>query len=344
MGDETFGGEAARRLLAGAALHADLAPEAALSGFFGWLMCALGQDVGFPVAEGGSQSLTTALVRRFEARGGRVVCDTAVRSILVRGKRAEAVRTSDGVEIRARRAVLADVSAPVLYRSLLSPDDLPARLLTKLERFQWDNATVKVDWNLDEPIPWSASAARRAGTVHVAASVDALTKASAELACGEAPRDPFLVMGQQSMTDPSRQPPGKETAWAYTHVPHRRRGGGPPAPFSADEVADRMQAIVEQHAPGFGELVRDRHVLSPGGFEAENPSLVGGALNAGTAQLHQQLVFRPVPGLGRPETPVRGLFLASASAHPGGGVHGAPGANAARAALAHARLRVSRAR
>jgi phytoene dehydrogenase-like protein len=180
--------------------------------------------------------------------------------------------------------------------------------------------------------------------VHVAESVDALTKASAELACGEAPRDPFLILGQQSMTDPTRQPAGKETAWAYTHVPHARRAGGPPAPFSSEEIADRMQAIVERHAPGFGELIRERHVLSPSGFEHENPSLVGGALNAGTAQLHQQLVFRPVPGLGRPETPVRALYLASASAHPGGGVHGAPGSNAARAALAHARLGALRSR
>jgi len=80
----------------------------------------------------------------------------------------------------------------------------------------------------------------------------------------------------------------------------------------------------------------------PAELERRDANLVGGALNGGTAQLHQQLVFRPIPGLGRPETPVRGLYLASASAHPGGGVHGACGANAARAALAHARARVLR--
>jgi phytoene dehydrogenase-like protein len=100
-------------------------------------------------------------------------------------------------------------------------------------------------------------------------------------------------------------------------------------------LVEHIEATIEQHAPGFRASVRGRHVFTPLEFQQDNPSLVGGALNAGTAQLHQQLVFRPVPGLGRAETPIRNLFLASASAHPGGGVHGAPGANAAKAALRH---------
>ena len=98
--------------------------------------------------------------------------------------------------------------------------------------------------------------------------------------------------------------------------------------------ADRMEDEIERWAPGFRSLIRRRHVATPVSLEADNPNLIGGATNGGTAQLHQQLIFRPVPGLGRPETPIKGLFLGSASAHPGGGVHGACGSNAARAALA----------
>ena len=105
-----------------------------------------------------------------------------------------------------------------------------------------------------------------------------------------------------------------------------------------EAVMARMEARLEAVAPGFSARILGRHVAGPREFEAADANLVGGALNGGTAQLHQQLVFRPFPGLGRTETPIRGLYLASASAHPGGGVHGAPGANAARAALAHARL------
>ena len=105
-----------------------------------------------------------------------------------------------------------------------------------------------------------------------------------------------------------------------------------------ERFADRMQHEIERLAPGFGASVRGRHVMGPGDLEARNANLVGGAIGAGTSQLYQQLVFRPVPGLGRPETPIRGLYLASASADPGGGVHGACGANAARVALMHDRL------
>jgi phytoene dehydrogenase-like protein len=106
-----------------------------------------------------------------------------------------------------------------------------------------------------------------------------------------------------------------------------------------ERFADRIQARIERLAPGFGSRVLARRVLGPRELEARDANLIGGALGGGTAQLHQQLVFRPVPGLGRAETGVAGLYLGSASAHPGGGVHGAPGANAARAALFHDRLR-----
>ena len=109
-----------------------------------------------------------------------------------------------------------------------------------------------------------------------------------------------------------------------------------------ERMADRIEAGIERVAPGFRGRVLARHLAGPRELEAADANLVGGALGGGTTQLHQQLVLRPIPGLGRSETPVRGLFLASASAHPGGGVHGACGANAARAALVHARLSLRR--
>ena len=339
FGEEKFGGEAARRLVAANALHADLGPEATLSGFFGWLLSMLGQDVGFPVPEGGASSITDALVRRLEARGGRVRCGARVSNVIVRGGRAVALRLAGGDEVDVGGPVLADVTAPMLYTQLLDPHDVPARVLARIAAFEWDDGTVKVDWNLDGPIPWTAPDARRAGTVHLGESVNALSRAATDLACGDVPAEPFLIVGQQSMTDPARQPPGKETAWAYTHVPHPGRANTTLDTAALDALVERIEQTVERHAPGFLGLVRGRHVLSPSGFEAENPSLVGGAINGGSSQLHQQLVFRPFAGLGRAETPIANLFLASASAHPGGAVHGAPGANAARAALVYNRRR-----
>ena len=123
----------------------------------------------------------------------------------------------------------------------------------------------------------------------------------------------------------------------------RRRGRRPRRAAGTrsrvEAFADRIEAEIEAYAPGFRSLVTGRHLLAPPALEAHNANLVGGALGGGTIAFSQQLVFRPVPGLGRAETPVRGLFLASASAHPGGGVHGACGANAARAAIAAYRIR-----
>jgi phytoene dehydrogenase-like protein len=337
--EEEFRGEGAARLLAGNALHADYSPESPAGAIYGFILCGLAQEVGYPVPEGGSGELSAALVRRLEARGGRVACGERVTQVVVRGGRACAVRTADR-EVAAGRAVLADVGAPQLYRALLSGVPLPTRLQAALERFQYDQGTVRVGWALSGPIPWLAEPLRRAGTVHIGDDVDALTAAMGEIARGLIPAHPFLVAGQYAAADPTRQPDGCETFWGYAHVPQKVKGDaggedimGEWAERDCERFADRMEREVEAVAPGFRDRILDRSIAGPRQLEAANANLVGGALNGGTAQLHQQLVFRPVPGLGRPETPVAGLFLASASAHPGGGVHGACGANAARAAL-----------
>jgi phytoene dehydrogenase-like protein len=342
---EHFRGAGAARLLAGNGLHADIAPESPGGALFALMLVGTGQAVGFPIPEGGAGRLTAALVHRLNSRGGRVECDARVTDVIVRHGRAVGVRTADGREVDARRAVLADVGAPQLYLQLLGDAHVPPAIRLALERFQYDNGTVKVDWALDGPVPWAAEAARRAGTVHVTEGVDELTVHAAELARGLIPSDPFLVVGQYALADPSRQPPGRETAWAYTHVPQQPRGDAGPDGLGGrwdeqetERFVERMEARLEAVAPGFRERIAARHVMTPPEMQRRDANLVGGALNGGTAQVHQQLVLRPVPGLGRSETPVKHLFLASASAHPGGGVHGAPGAAAARAALRRRRV------
>ncbi|MFJ7905237.1 phytoene desaturase family protein [Streptomyces sp. NPDC096198] len=340
LGEEEFQGQGGRLLLAGNALHADLAPESAGSGGFGWLMAMLGQTYGFPVPVGGAGSLTQALTRRLTSLGGRVRCGQRVDEVVVRSGRAVGVRTAAGDAVRARRAVLADVAVPVLYGQLLTPEFLPPQLLEDLRRFQWDFATFKVDWALDGPVPWRAEQAERAGTVHLADGMDELTRFAAQIAMRQIPDRPFLLFGQMTTADATRSPQGTESAWAYTHVPHEiaadAAGEGISGTWNSEDqerMADRVEQQVERFAPGFRALIRARRILAPPTLEALDGNLVGGAINGGTTALHQQLVFRPVPGTGRPETPIPGLFLASAGAHPGGGVHGAPGANAARAAL-----------
>lgn len=344
LAERRFTGDGARLLLVGNALHADAPLTGPVSGVFGLLLCMLGQTSGFPVPVGGARRLTAALVDRLVDRGGEVRLGAAVTRILTERRRVHAVEIG-GSERLAASVVVADVAAPSLYGDLVDADELPHRVRAGMSRFRWDPATIKVDWALDGPVPWTGAPRRAPGTVHVGDSLGALLLAQAQLDAHLVPARPFLLLGQMTTADPTRSPVGTESLWAYTHVPQQVRGdaggAGLAGRWDAAELttmADRMQAEIERVAPGFGALVRTRRVLGPRELERRDRNLVGGATGGGTAGLQQQLVFRPVPGLGRAETPVRGLFLGSAGAHPGGGVHGAPGANAARAVLAAARL------
>jgi phytoene dehydrogenase-like protein len=340
--EEEFEEDDAPLLFAGNALHADLTPEAAGSALFGWLLVGLAQQVGFPVPVGGACRITDALVARAAARGVRVVCGQRADRVVLEGGRAVAVHTATGDQWAARRAVLADCDATVLLRDLVGEEHLPAAIRARIGRIQRASSTIKVDWALSGPVPWADRAASAAGTVHVAESLHELTMTSAELSVGAVPAKPFLLVGQMTTADPSRSPAGTEALWAYTHVPQvvRSDAGGDAIrgrwdDHDVERFTDRVERRIEDVAPGFRDLVLARHVLTPGGMQARDANLVGGDISGGTAQLHQQLVFRPFAGTARAEIGVPGLYLASASAHPGGAVHGACGSNAARAALLH---------
>jgi phytoene dehydrogenase-like protein len=341
MVEEEFRGDAAGLLIAGNALHADLTPDMSGSALFGWMLVGLGQQHGFPVPVGGAGALTDALVKRARARGVDLLLGCPVRHVTVSSGRATGVVLADGRHLGCR-TVLADCDAPTLLLRMVGRRHLPDRWRRGLRQFQRAGSTVKVDWALSAPAPWSDPLVSRAGTVHVADSLDELTLTSAQLAMNHIPDKPFLIMGQMTTADPSRSPPGTESMWAYTHVPQCPVGDaghdgltGDWTPAQVARFADRMEARIERLAPGFRDRIVARHVQGPRDLEREDPNLVGGDISGGTAQLHQQLFFRPVHGFARAETPIRNLYLASASAHPGGGVHGACGNNAARAALLH---------
>ena len=345
--EQQFGSQAARLLLSGNAMHADIPLDGAGSGFLGLLLIMLGQTVGYPAPEGGAGKLAEAMRDRFLQHGGEVICDAEVTKITVAHGRATGVQVHDQL-VRARHAVLADVAAEHLYGRLVTFDELPSRVRAKMVGFRRDPATVKVDWALSDPVPWSGPPPYAPGTVHISDSYEELVIGFAQLSAGYIPELPFLLVGQMTTTDPTRSPEGTESLWAYTHVPLRvlgDAGGNLTGSWDTDEAerfADRMQDRIEQRAPGFSERILARRVLTPLDIERRDASLVGGSLNGGTAALDQQLIFRPIPGLGRASTPIRGLYLASSSAHPGGAVHGACGMNAARAALASERLRPRR--
>lgn len=343
--NDRFTGPAPRLLVAGSASHADIPLDAPGSGLMGLVLTMMGQQVGWPVPEGGAGRLTDALVQRAESGGATVRYSAEVREVVVVDGRAVGVRLADGEPIRAR-AVLADVIASRLYGALVPADRLPRRTRRRIQHFRLDPSTVKVDWALCGPVPWARQPPHAPGTVHIADSVTEMSQTAVQIQAGVVPSHPFLLFGQMTTTDPTRSSPGTESAWAYTHVPQETVGDAGPEGIlgswdhaDLERMADRMQARVERLAPGFSSRIVARRILGPHELEARNANLVGGAVNGGTAQLHQQLFLRPIPGTGRAETPIRGLYLASSSAHPGGGVHGAAGSNAARAALVGRRLR-----
>jgi phytoene dehydrogenase-like protein len=346
VGRDRFAGFAPRILLAGNAGHADIPLNAPGSALMGILMTMLGQTVGFPVPQGGAGVLAQSLARRLESLDADIRCGMPVVHVEIDRGRATGVRTEDGQLFHARRAVIADVVASNLYGGLVSPADVPARTARSMKGFQLDPGTVKVDWALDAPIPWGSAPPHAPGTFHVADSVEQMAEALNQVSNQTIPAAPFMLAGQMTTSDPTRSPAGTESMWAYTHIPQqtvRDAGDGSIRGIwdrdDCERYADRMQERIERLAPGFGSRVLSRRVLGPRELEARDANLVGGSVNGGTSQLHQELIFRPVPGLGRSETSIKGLYLGSASAHPGGGVHGAPGMNAARAALFHSRVR-----
>ncbi|GAB3756570.1 phytoene desaturase family protein [Microlunatus parietis] len=349
LAERRFGGERARLLLTGLAAHADIPLAASGSGLMGLLLAMVGHTHGFPVPRGGAGSLTRSLTERLATRGGELRCDSRVDSVLLDRGRAVGVRTADGERIRTR-AVIADVPATSLYGDLIAAEDLPARVRAAMAVFDPDPATFKIDWALSGPVPWRTPPVVAPGTVHLADSTDDLALAVAQVAHHRVPARPFLLVGQMAITDPSRAPAGAESLWAYTHLPREIHAdeagvikGGRLSADDQERFADRVQDRLRRYAPDFDSTVLARRILGPAELEERNEGLPDGALGGGTAGLHQQLIFRPIPGTGRPTTPFRGLYLASSSAHPGGAVHGACGANAARAALTAAALgRLSR--
>lgn len=312
----------ARAWLYGSALHGDVPLDRRGSAIAGLYLNLLGHSAGWPSPEGGAQRLTDALIAHLTELGGSVRCDAQVTEVTSARRRVTGLRLAGG-EVVAGEIVVADVMPAALAQ--LAGAALGDRFAAALRRYRPGPPTIKVDWALSGPIPWTYPQARRAGTVHLGGGEAALLNP-----LGAAP---FVLLGQQSIADPSRAPAGRHTAWAYTH--------GAPGAAGAElgpATVRAMEAMVEDHAPGFTGRILARHVLDPAGLQARNANLAGGDVGGGSYAL-DQLLMRPGASPVPYRTPVRGLYLGSAATFPGAAVHGVCGHAAARLALAEARIR-----
>lgn len=325
-----FRSEAARRVLPGLALHVDVGPDDWFGAALGFMLGMTATTGGYVVPEGGAQAIADTLVRVLELHGGRVRLGARVDEVVVRDGRAHGVRLADGEEIAVRQAVLANTDAAALWLRMIDREHVPGRLVELAQRYPRGWGTFKVDWALSSPVPWAVSAARRAAVVHAGDDLDDLSRFTAQVRRGELPDNPYLVVGQQSLADPTRAPEGHHTLWAYSRVPSRPEGGWA---RHAEAFADRVEARLEGLAPGFRRSILARAVVAPPDLEAMDANLVGGDLGGGSNAWHRQLLFRPVFPYFRYRMPVERLYLCSSYAHPGAGVHGMCGYNAARIAL-----------
>jgi phytoene dehydrogenase-like protein len=329
LAHELFRADGARAWLYGAAIHGDVPPAGAGSAIAAAHLNVMGHAVGWPSPEGGAARLADALAGHLAALGGRTRVQAPVTRIAAERGRVVGVELENGERLSSR-IVIADVTPHALLA--LAGDALDGHYAAALRRYRYGPATLKLDWALSGPVPWTAPAAREAGTVHVGGTEQEMLAALAPTNAGPAER-PLLLFGQQSIADPTRAPAGQHTAWAYTHG-HQEADWEP----DVERHVERVEAQIERFAPGFRDLILARHVQSPAELQRRNPNLVRGDVGAGSYAL-DQAIFRPLPSLTPYRTPVRGLFLGSAATFPGGAAHGVSGWAAARAALLEARVR-----
>jgi phytoene dehydrogenase-like protein len=300
-----FRTEKARGLFAGLAAHAIMPLEWPATAAFGLVLGALAHVVGWPLPEGGSQRIAEAMAGYLIDLGGEIVT----------GRRVTAL-----AELPPARAILLDLTPREALR--IAGDQLPPGYRRRLERYRYGPGVFKIDWALDGPIPWTAEACRRAGTVHLGGTLAEIAHGEKLVWQGKHPERPYVLVTQQSLFDDTRAPAGKHTGWAYCHVPN-------------GSTADMTQIIedqIERFAPGFRDRILARHTMTAHDYERYNPNYVGGDINGG-AQDWRQLFTRPVARLDPYRTPLPNLFLCSSATPPGGGVHGMCGYHAARSAL-----------
>ena len=300
-----FRNELARALFAGVAAHSFLRLEAPVSSAFALVLGTAGHAVGWPIPRGGSQSISNALADYLRELGGRIEINR---------------RVADLDELPKSRVVLLDVSAWQVAR--ITGDRLPASYRRRLENFRHAPGIFKIDYALSAPIPWRAEPCTRAGTVHLGGTLDEIAQSERQIARGEIPDRPFVLVAQQSLFDETRAPRGQHTLWAYAHVPFN----------CTIDISEKIEAQIERFAPGFRDCILARHKKNVVELERSNANLTGGDINGGAANLWQ-LLARPVLSPTPYRTPLRGIYLCSSSTPPGGGVHGMCGYHAARAAL-----------
>jgi phytoene dehydrogenase-like protein len=305
LADAKFRSPRVKALFAGVGAHGAVDLRSMPTAAFALTLFISGHAVGWPIARGGSRAFARALADYLRSLGGEIRLNTPVRSL---------------DELPPSRAVLLNLTPRQILE--IAGKRLPSPYRRALERFRYGPGVFKVDWAIDGAIPWAAPECTRAATVHLGGLANEVITADSAPWRGEHAERPFVLFGQPSYFDATRTPTGQHTAWAYCHVPVG----------STVDMTERIERQVERFAPGFRDRILARAVHSPAALERRDPNLVAGDIAGGVMDL-RQLFFRPTVSLTPYSTPLRNVYICSASTPPGGAVHGMCGYYAARLAL-----------
>ncbi len=333
--ESTYRSPGAQALFAPWVLHTGLTVEAAYSGQMGRVIAFALEAAGAPILKGGAGQAAQAFRALIEANGGQVRCNADVDRIVVRNGRVEAVRLAGGEEI-ATRSVLASVAPGQLYDRLLEGVNLPEDRAA-LRKFRHGRGNFQLHYALDGVPDWLTPGLDQVALIHLADGIDSVSKSSNEAERGMLPATPTICVGQPSRLDPSRCPPGKAVLWLQIPDAPRIIKGDAAGEIEGtdwDEVreafADRIERILARHIKGFDKLILARRAYSPKDLERMNVNLVGGDPYGGHCGIDQFFVWRPLAHSTNGEGPVRGLIHIGASTHPGPGLGGGSGFNAAK--------------
>ena len=300
-----FSSREAKALWVGMAAHAMQSLSNATTSAVALVLMAAGHSVGWPLAKGGSNAIADALCSYFISLGGIIQTDFYVRSLS---------------QLPSSHALLFDVTPRQLLE--IAGHKFSSLYKWQLRRYRYGMGVFKIDWALDQPIPFVSEACRRAGTLHLGNTAEEIVGAEEMVSQGKHSENPFVLLAQQSLFDPSRAPAGKHTAWAYCHVPNG----------STRDLTATIEKQVERFAPGFRDLILAKHTMNSAEVEEYNVNYVGGDINGGLMNV-AQLFTRPVLRFSPYKTSARGIYICSSSTPPGGGVHGMCGYHAAKRAL-----------
>lgn len=327
LGDAYFETPEAKALMACWGLHIDFGPDVSGGAMFPFLESFTALSEGISVATGGASAIPEALTSLIEARGGEVRTNAEVTAVDTRNGRATDVTLADGTEVRARHAVIANLTPTVLYDRLVDDAVLPESFRETVDRYEYGPGTMMVHLALDDLPDWAAGEElSEFAYVHIAPGVEELAETYTEAQNGKLPESPMLVVGQTTAVDESRTPDDGHVLWIQVRaLPSEIKDDAAGEieatdwETAAEPMADRVLDKLETYAPGIRDSIRDREVRSPADLEATNPNLVGGDSVAGSHHFRQNFLWRPFPGWSRYGTPVEDLYVCGASTWPGAG-------------------------